>query len=143
MDDATNPAVDIFASARLVLERGGAELPREIALFPIQQVNGEIKSEWKLGRSGAYSDYVIDDRDRRVSKLHATIIESNSQFFIRDEGSAGGTYVNRKKLTPRDRVRIANGDLINFNTVTYKFVLEDETGMRAQSEDDTDVTEPG
>ncbi|MBI1294627.1 FHA domain-containing protein [bacterium] len=143
MDDATNPAVDIFASATLVLERGGAELPREIALFPIQQVNGEIKYEWKLGRSGAYSDYVIDDRDRRVSKLHATIIESNNQFFIRDEGSAGGTYVNRKKLTPREPVLIANGDLINFNTVTYKFVLEDETGMRARSEDDTDVTEPG
>ncbi|HRW09225.1 MAG TPA: hypothetical protein P5121_29190, partial [Caldilineaceae bacterium] len=52
MDDATNPAIDIFASATLVLERGGAELPSEIALFPIES-NGEIKTEWKLGRSGA------------------------------------------------------------------------------------------
>ncbi|MEZ4726290.1 MAG: FHA domain-containing protein [Caldilineaceae bacterium] len=141
LDDATNPAIEIFARATLVLERGGSELPKEIHLHT-QQVNGEVKNEWKIGRSYAYSNYVIEDRDKRVSRWHATIFERADQFYIRDEGSAGGTYVNRNKIEPRQETPLAHNDVINFNTVAYRFVVGDGPGSAANSPStDPDATE--
>jgi pSer/pThr/pTyr-binding forkhead associated (FHA) protein len=122
-EDGTEPFVgmEVFPVAGLVLERGGGELPAKIELY--QQERGQAPNQWKVGRSRQYSDIII--HSKRVSRLHATILEQNGQFRLRDEGSAGGTYLNKRRLEPQMPEVLAHGDLINFNIIAYRFMIED------------------
>jgi hypothetical protein len=129
--DGTSPVQDIFARARLELvpdknERNDTKLREEIRFYARNA--GEARQEWKIGRSYEYCDYVIDDPHKRISRLHATIIEENNAFFIRDEGSAGGTYINKRKLTPQIPQQLNDNDLINLNIIAYRFFAGDEMG---------------
>ena len=57
-----------------------------------------------------------------VSRIHADILCQNNQFFIRDSGSANGTFVNNQRipsgnpyaLSPGDRISLGKGDLVTF-----------------------------
>lgn len=127
-EDATEPDVDAFPVATLFLERGETTLPKEISLHR-RQPNGALPSEWSIGRSYQECQHVLESR--RVSRLHATILEQNGQFRIRDEGSAGGTYLTsqetriRRRLEPLVPESLSHGDIINFNSVAYRFSVDD------------------
>ncbi len=65
----------------------------------------EVKGErFVIGR-GRHCDMVIDST--KVSREHAAILGSGSEFFIEDLGSANGTWFQQKRI---DRRRIADGD---------------------------------
>lgn len=125
-DDATEPASDAFPIASLFRVRGDSSIPEELALDRAS-IAGQPNS-WTIGRSFEECNIIIDDR--RVSRLHAVISEVNGQFTIRDEGSAGGTYITsgvervRQKLAPLEEVPLKNGDVINFNSVSYRFEID-------------------
>ncbi len=140
-DDATEPVrvPDFIAPAYLILMDGGrqagAHLPRKIAI--------EGGRDIKIGRKQNLCDIVIDDK--RISRLHAAISEEgDAHFHIRDEGSAGGTFVNRRKLRAADSRILRHGDTVNFNDITYRFELTAESGENDMTEpavsSDTDVT---
>lgn len=118
MDDVTEPAVVPYniAPAYLVYQNGGEQLPKK---FPV-----EAGREVRIGRKREFCDLVIDDK--RISRLHAVIAEKDDGFHIRDEGSAGGTFVNRRQLGVSADWLLKHGDLINFNTIEYRFELADQ-----------------
>lgn len=119
-EDATEPQVmlNFISPASLVYVEGGDHLPSKLDI--------EGGREVRIGRKQAYCDVIIDDQ--RVSRLHASIVEKeDGKFYIKDEGSSGGTYVNRRKLRVNDLVELNHGDVINFNTVTYRFELNDQS----------------
>jgi len=127
IDDHTE-VVDLnfnpISPAHLIYEDGGDHLPRKIPI--------EGGREIRIGRRDLYCDLIIDDR--RISKLHATIFEQADGFYIRDDGSSGGTFVNQRKLGVSDHKQpLKDGDIINFNAVAYRFEL---------TKDDDDQTEP-
>lgn len=101
--DSVNP------TACLTLAEGGPLLPVQLPLKPHR--------EFRVGRHSSYSDIIIDDK--RVSRQHATIAWHNEWFSIRDEGSAGGTYLNRRRLEMGEEPPLRNGDIINFNEIAY------------------------
>ena len=117
-EDATEaqPIVDFESPAWLVYVEGGEHLPKKL--------NIEGGREIRIGRKAAYCDILIDDQ--RVSRLHASIHErEDGNFYLKDEGSSGGTFVNRRKLRVNDSHLMSHGDIINFNTVAYRFELAD------------------
>lgn len=119
-EDATEPQVmvNFISPASLVYVEGGDHLPSKLDI--------EGGREVRIGRKQAYCDVIIDDQ--RVSRLHASIVEKeDGKFYIKDEGSSGGTYVNRRKLRVNDMVELHHDDIINFNTVSYRFQLNDQS----------------
>lgn len=125
-EDATEPQVmlDFVAPASLLYETGGEHLPAKLDI--------EGGREVRIGRKQAYCDVIIDDQ--RISRLHASITEKeDGKFYLKDEGSSGGTYVNRRKLRVNDMAELHHNDVINFNTVAYKFVLNDQPAQAKKS----------
>lgn len=121
-EDATEPQVmvNFISPASLVYVEGGDHLPSKLDI--------EGGREVRIGRKQAYCDVLIDDQ--RVSRLHASIVEKeDGKFYIKDEGSSGGTYVNRRKLRVNDMVELHHSDIINFNTVSYRFELNDQSAQ--------------
>jgi hypothetical protein len=119
-EDATEPQVmvNFISPASLLYVEGGDHLPAKLDI--------EGGREVRIGRKQAYCDLLIDDQ--RVSRLHASIVEKeDGKFYIKDEGSSGGTYVNRRKLRVNDMVELHHNDVINFNTVSYRFELNEQS----------------
>lgn len=61
----------------------------------------------KIGRDPAQSDIVISELI--VSKLHCLIFSQGERFFVKDNDSTNGIYVNHEKVTEQE---IKNGDTI-------------------------------
>jgi len=68
---------------------------------------------YRIGRGGT-SDFPvkIDLKDLGVSAVHATIQFSNGQYWIVDEGSTNGTFINGDRLKPAQRRVLENGQII-------------------------------
>lgn len=118
MDELTMPVkvpsftTEVAASLQYV--RGGENLPERLSIIRDQPA--------LFGRSKSVCDHVLDDV--RVSRLHAKITQNDEHFYIQDEGSSGGTFVNQQRLSVAEKLRLSDGDLINFNEVAYLFTLK-------------------
>lgn len=113
--DATEP-VPVFESipsAWLALVDNNQNLPSKLPL-----IGGGKKI--RIGRRQENCDLVLNDK--RVSRVHATIVEKPDGFHISDEASAGGTFVNKQEVKVGDRL-LRHGDIVNFNAVAYRFEL--------------------
>ncbi len=58
-----------------------------------------------------------------VSRLHAAIKRSGPRIALMDLGSANGTYVNGKRLTPNVEQTVANGDIIALGKLKMQVLL--------------------
>jgi pSer/pThr/pTyr-binding forkhead associated (FHA) protein len=67
-----------------------------------------LAAETKIGRDPSQSDIIISELI--VSKLHCTIYSRNNDFFIKDDNSTNGVFVNHEKVI--DEKKIENGDII-------------------------------
>ncbi|MCP5048592.1 MAG: FHA domain-containing protein [bacterium] len=66
-----------------------------------------LATETRLGRDPSQSDIIISELI--VSKLHCTIYSRENHYFVRDEDSTNGIYIDNEKITER---AIKNGDII-------------------------------
>ncbi len=64
-----------------------------------------------IGKKAEIVDAVIPF-NRMISRKHCRITRKDREYYISDEGSANGTYVNRTKLIPGQQYRIQRGDMI-------------------------------
>lgn len=123
--------------ARLVLINGDSSVPQTIDLH---------KEITKIGRDPALAvDVVINDR--RISRLHAKIIDRGTQFELVDEGSTGGTWINDSQV-PMNGQMLRDGDEINFGPIRYRFEMlggsdVTQTAMYEGLGDPTDPYIPG
>jgi hypothetical protein len=70
----------------------------------------------RIGRSPD-CDIFLDDVT--VSRNHAVLVEREGQFFVEDEGSLNGTFVNRHRI---DSARLENGDELQVGKYRMTFV---------------------
>jgi len=99
------------ARAWLVVVEGDAER----RVIPIRSTHV------RLGRDETLVNIVFNDRS--VSRLHCRIEEmEEGVFYIYDEGSTSGTYVNYEQV-PINGTRLQDGDLINLGRVQLHFRL--------------------
>ena len=69
-----------------------------------------------VGRERATADVVL--RDPNVSRRHAQLIFTGSDWSIEDLNSTNGTLVNNRRIT---RCPLRNGDLLTFGLSTFEF----------------------
>ena len=81
------------------------------------------KSYFVLGKWTACVDGVINYTST-ISRTHCAIHKSGADIYIEDLGSANGTFVNDKKLTPYEGVKITPKDVIRLAqerfAITYR-----------------------
>jgi hypothetical protein len=83
---------------------------------PIEITGGNVL----IGRDPAVVDIALADRS--VSRLHARIRWRNGRYWLYDEGSEMGTYLNHDRLglSPKP---LQDGDEVRFGRVGLRFVL--------------------
>lgn len=100
--------------ARLVVVRGP-----QVGEYPIRD---QITT---MGRDADVCNLVIQG-DPAISGRHASILmEPAGDFFIRDEGSSNGTFLNHNQQVPYqpDRLPLRDGDIINMGQTQLQFVV--------------------
>lgn len=60
--------------------------------------------------------------NKMISRKHCEVINENGQFYIRDVGSANGTYVNGMRINPGQMVPINRGDAIRLANSDFKLI---------------------
>ena len=84
---------------------------------------GEYPLPWKekllVGRDGA-GDVVIPCPE--ISRRQAVLFQENGQFFLMDQNSTNGTYLNGKMISGKERVSCQEGDDIRFANHSFKLV---------------------
>lgn len=81
------------------------------------------KPEMTIGRAPT-SDVVLA-KDKLTSRRHATLRYDNGNYYVRDESSANGTFVNGQQLETMTPFKLKNGDLIGIGE--YELVFRDPT----------------
>jgi hypothetical protein len=79
----------------------------------------EIKGRSLIGRDPNLCDVVLDDRD--VSRQHARIRQEGEEFFIYDDASMNGTFVNGQRI---DKAPLHDGDRILAGNTELEFRVE-------------------
>jgi pSer/pThr/pTyr-binding forkhead associated (FHA) protein/predicted protein tyrosine phosphatase len=90
----TNPA-------RLTLRTDSGETLQEFVLD---------KPEFSIGR--APSSDILLSKDKLTSRRHATIQYENGTYFLSDERSANGTFVNGQQLEEKTPYKLQDGDRV-------------------------------
>jgi pSer/pThr/pTyr-binding forkhead associated (FHA) protein len=83
------------------------------------------KDEVVIGREDPISDVFPDvdltslgGMEQGVSRKHAIIHRSGSDYTVEDMGSTNGTYINKKKIQPRAPQMIKAGDELRFGKLS-------------------------
>ena len=98
----------------LVVEDGSAKGSMNVIVFP-ERVN-----QRSLGRKN------LDIMNESISRNHATIEKVGDQFFIRDDESRNGTYLNGARLSPDSMIELKHADRIRFADLWTRFVFLDK-----------------
>lgn len=80
------------------------------------QINKKI---FRLGKAQNYVDYVCPNS--HVSRSHADILSKNNEYFIRDNNSTNGTYVNGIRIIGNKEVKIKHEDKIKLANEEFEF----------------------
>jgi hypothetical protein len=112
----TPPPAPVAVAARLVVDSDN---------FVFDLPN---KNEVLVGRedpvSNAFPDLDLTPHggeEGGVSRMHAKIIRSGSQFFIEDQNSTNFTFLNRQRLQPKTPTPLKDGDEIRLGRVVLHF----------------------
>lgn len=79
------------------------------------------KAEVLIGKKQEIVDRVIGF-NKMISRKHCRVTSVNGAFYINDEGSANGTYVNGMKLVPGQKCQINRGDIVRLADSDFQIV---------------------
>jgi molecular chaperone DnaK (HSP70) len=89
--------------------------------WTLQRTDGQIlKLSFGVCRLGRGEGNAIRLDDPKASRFHAELIATEDRLEIHDLGSANGTWVNDRKLTPHQTVCLSPGDTIRIGTTQWK-----------------------
>ena len=74
----------------------------------------------RVSGSDPAMDYIVVD-ERTVGRWHATIERRGQSFWIRDEGSVNGTFVNDQRVTSEHPLK--HGDMVRVHRHEFEFVI--------------------
>ncbi len=102
--------------------------PQAVSSGKLVSVNGmqyfEIeldKKEIILGKKPGMVDIVIPFNEK-ISRKHCRIYQENCSYYILDENSTNGTYVNKVRVGRIQPVEMKKGDMISLANSDFKFV---------------------
>lgn len=74
-----------------------------------------------IGKKQEWVDLVIPF-NRMISRKHCRITNQTGIYYINDEGSANGTFVNGVRLNPGQKVQINRGDIIRMADSDFQII---------------------
>ena len=78
------------------------------------------KSNFFIGKERKKVDFCISNNNS-ISRIHAEVIMRNGTFYLVDQKSTNGTYVNGVRLTPLQETELKNGDIIQLSDEEFEF----------------------
>lgn len=108
---AAGQAVELEEVRARLIGIGGADLGRE---FPL------LEREVSIGRTPGN---IIVLQDPSVSREHARLLRDGDRYFLVDQRSGNGTFVNGQRVS---RARVRSGDELGFGNVVLRFVETDD-----------------
>lgn len=87
-------------------------------------INYTMKKEKIMIGRKKDNDIVIDFTNQ-VSRVHCSITLKNGKYYISDEGSMHGTYLNKTPCIPKKEIEIQDGDLLRLPGI--QFVMKIQT----------------
>lgn len=78
-------------------------------------------SDVLIGKKQEMVDKVIS-YNKMISRKHCRITNRNGAFYINDEGSANGTYVNGVRVSPGQKCQINRGDIVRLADSDFQIV---------------------
>lgn len=94
----------------MVVQGDGANVGRQLPIY----------GTTPIGRSREHAQLLFhqNNNDSPISRLHCTIVDEETHFLIRDEGSTHGTYINGMRIPPHQSTMMLNdGDEIELALV--------------------------
>lgn len=80
------------------------------------------KERIKIGRKKD-NDIVVDFTNQ-ISRIHCSIILKNGTYYIRDERSTHGTYINNVPCIPNKEFEIHDGDLLRLPGIIFVMKIQ-------------------
>lgn len=78
------------------------------------------KDDFLIGRLTGHVDYTLDNA--AIGKIHARIVCRDDQYYIIDNNSINGTYINNTRIESNKEHKIINFDRISFANQDYTFI---------------------
>ncbi len=101
---------------RFVVEPSGREFP-----WPDEEESAIGRVDRTTGHTPPI-DFTGVDRQRSLSRMHATALRRGGTYYLRaEEGAANGTFVNGRRLQPGADTRLRDGVRIRFGMVDTIF----------------------
>lgn len=101
---------------RYVLKLSGVKGIADFVIEPVYDLN-------KVTTIGRAVENTITIEDDFLSATHARIIRKRKNYYLQDDNSTNGTFLNGKRLGKR-RVRLKDGDQIHLGRCEFLFVME-------------------
>lgn len=103
----------------------GVANANESCPFILALVNHEkiiiTKDVFKIGRDPKQTDYTTENKV--VGRVHAQLVTESGEYFLEDNHSTNGSYVNHIKLGKGERVKIKHDDQIKLANEEFLFKL--------------------
>ncbi|MES2463340.1 MAG: FhaA domain-containing protein [Armatimonadota bacterium] len=116
-----------------------ASLPAQVlASLVVRGNDGRLRDVYpigaqktSIGRGKRSGNEIILANDGMVSKRHAAVQydEGTGRFFVRDEGSTNGTFLNGVRLSPGQANPLEPGDQVLLGETTFIFRPTDEPSV--------------
>ena len=68
------------------------------------------KEEFTIGKSKS-ADYTIDN-NTAVSRLHITLYTRNNDYYVKDNNSTNGTFIDGTQIEPETEVQLKSGQIL-------------------------------
>ena len=137
LSDGSLTIEDVYAnninSNQMVVEAAKVVIPNKAVtgmLVGIKLVAMNISDHFEIAIDGP--DVVIGKKqelvdivipfNKMISRRHCRIISVNGDYFIVDEGSANGTFVNGNKLISGEKAPIKRGDVIRLADSDFQVI---------------------
>jgi pSer/pThr/pTyr-binding forkhead associated (FHA) protein len=120
--EAPGEATQTFAPEEV--ERAAQELvddlegPALVVRFGGGRAGESFRPSGPRTRIGRSPECEIFLDDVTVSRNHAVLVERDGRYYVEDEGSLNGTFVNRHRI---DTVALANGDELQIGKYRMTF----------------------
>lgn len=113
-------SVTIFTQAGWTSERWAAYYAKEYAKNPCYILN--TLRPVTIGRSRSCT---LRIPEASVSSLHARLYfdRNDCEYYVVDESSRNGTFLNGERLTPGESTRLWSGAMLFFGKIAYVFLL--------------------
>jgi thioredoxin reductase (NADPH) len=91
-----------------------------IGNFSIQSADGSFDTEGDYITAGRSADNHVHLDDQKVSREHAHFVYRDGAYFLKDNGSVNGTYLNDKRIVEEP---IQAGDIAKIGSYQLKFAF--------------------